>query len=250
MDAETYARMPETLSLRQTEVAGRVLVTTLTDANALSARELDALYSRRWQVEVDLRSIKAQMGMDIVRAKSPEMVDKEIAVYLLAYNLVCALMARAAAATEVLARALSFKATLQLLLAFQHNLRLSAARSARTMTAHLLGAISMLICRFDPDASSRTRLNEGRKTMRYLLFHATSHVPRSCAHALRRLKVVPWGSGSIFFSLSNQATRKRTKATSANHPFPDPRARRIRLHRNLPSHNLRPLIPLQKNNRP
>jgi len=144
MDAETYARMPEWLSLRQAEVAGRILVTTLTDARALSARELDALYSRRWQVEVDLRSIKAEMGMDIVRAKSPDMVDKEIGVYLLAYNLVCALMTRAAAGASVLARALSFKGTLQLLLAFQQHLRLSASRSARTMTAHLLGAISML----------------------------------------------------------------------------------------------------------
>lgn len=144
MDAQTYARMPEWLTLRQAEVAGRILVTTLTDARALSARELDALYSRRWQVEVDLRSIKAQMGMDIVRAKSPDMVDKEIAVYLLAYNLVCALMTRAAAGARVLARALSFKGTLQLLLAFQQHLRLSASRSARIMTAHLLGAISML----------------------------------------------------------------------------------------------------------
>jgi hypothetical protein len=177
MDAETYARMPETLAVRQTEVAGRILVTTLTDAHEVSAGELDCLYSRRWQVEVDLRSIKAEMGMDIVRAKSPAMVDKEIAVYLLAYNLVCALMARAAAATEVLARALSFKGTLQLLLAFQQNLRLSAARSARTMTAHLLGAISMLVLpirpgRIEPHAIKRRPKN-----------HALLTVPRPLARA-------------------------------------------------------------------
>lgn len=177
MDAETYARMPETLSLRQSEVAGRILVTTLTDAHAVSARELDCLYSRRWQVEVDLRSIKAEMGMGVVRAKSPAMVDKEIGVYLLAYNLVCALMARAAAATDVLARALSFKGTLQLLLAFQQNLRLSAARSARTMTAHLLGAISMLVLpvrpgRIEPHAIKRRPKN-----------HALLTVPRPLARA-------------------------------------------------------------------
>ena len=177
MDAETYARMPETLSLRQTEVAGRILVTTLLDAHELSARELDCLYSRRWQVEVDLRSIKAEMGMDIVRAKSPAMVDKEIGVYLLAYNLVCALMARAAAATDVLARALSFKGTLQLLLAFQQNLRLSAARTAKTMIAHLLGAISMLVLpvrpgRIEPHAIKRRPKN-----------HALLTVPRPLARA-------------------------------------------------------------------
>lgn len=144
MDAQTYARMPECLTLRQVEVAGRILVTTLTNARAVSAQDIDALYNRRWQVEVDLRSIKAEMGMDIVRAKSPDMVDKEIATYLLAYNLVCALMTRAAAGARVLARALSFKGTLQLLLAFQRYLRLGGGRSARIMTAHLLGAISMI----------------------------------------------------------------------------------------------------------
>lgn len=177
MDTETYARMPETLGLRQTEVAGRILVTTLTDAHEVSARELDCLYSRRWQVEVDLRSIKAEMGMGVVRAKSPAMVDKEIGVYLLAYNLVCALMARAAAATEVLARALSFKGTLQLLLAFQRNLRLSAPRSARTMTAHLLGAVSMLVLpvrpgRIEPHAIKRRPKN-----------HALLTIPRPLARA-------------------------------------------------------------------
>lgn len=164
MDADTYARMPHSLSVRQTEVGGRILVTTLTDADEFSTRELDCLYSRRWQVEVDLRSIKAQMGMDTVRSKSPAMVDKEIGVYLLAYNLVCALMVRAAAGRGVLARALSFKATLQLLRAFQQNLRLSGTRTARTMIAHLLGAISLLVLpvrpgRVEPHAIKRRPKN-------------------------------------------------------------------------------------------
>ena len=104
MDAETYARMPERLAVRETEVAGRVLVTTFLDPEAVSALEIDALYRRRWQVEVDLRSIKAEMGMDILRAKSPAMIDKEIAACLLGYNLVCALMSRAAAVAHVLIR--------------------------------------------------------------------------------------------------------------------------------------------------
>jgi hypothetical protein len=51
MDPATYARMPQQLSLRQTEVAGRVLVTTLTDARSVAPLDLDALYRSRWQVE-------------------------------------------------------------------------------------------------------------------------------------------------------------------------------------------------------
>lgn len=144
MSPETYACMPERLTLRETEIAGRILVTTLTDAKTVSAAEIDTLYRQRWQIEVDLRSIKAHMGMDILRAKSPAMVDKEIAAHLLAYNLVRALMTRAAAGAHVLARSLSFKGALQLLQAFEQRLRFSAGAGATIMTAHLLGAISRL----------------------------------------------------------------------------------------------------------
>jgi hypothetical protein len=118
MDAATYEQMPEQLTLRQTELAGRVLVTTLTDARSVTPLDLDALYQKRWQVEVDLRSIKDVLGMDILRAKSPAMIDKEIAAHLLAYNLVRGVMARAAAGRQLVARMLSFKGSLQLLLAF------------------------------------------------------------------------------------------------------------------------------------
>jgi hypothetical protein len=95
-------------------------------------------------VEVDLRSIKAVLGMDILRAKSPAMIAKEIAAHLLAYNLVCGLMARAAADRQVIARSISFKGSLQLLLAFQQQLRWSGRKSMAVMGAHLLGAIGLM----------------------------------------------------------------------------------------------------------
>lgn len=175
MDHATYARMPERLVLRQTFVAGRTLVTTLTDARAVTPLDLDALYRRRWQVEVDLRSIKAEMGMDILRAKSPAMVDKEMAAHLLAYNLVRALMARAAAGAQVIARALSFKATLQLLLAFQQHLRWGSRKSAAVMSAHLLGAITLMRLPIRPGRI------EPRAVKRRPKPHALLTVPRHLA---------------------------------------------------------------------
>lgn len=177
MDQATYARMPEQLTLRQTEVAGRVLVTTLTDARGVAPLDLDALYRSRWQVEVDLRSIKAVMGMDILRAKSPAMVDKEIAVHLLAYNLVRGIMARAAAGAEVIARALSFKGTLQLLLAFQQHLRWAAEKSVDTMSAHLLGAISAMQLQIRPGRIEPHAIKRRPKN------HALLTVPRHVARA-------------------------------------------------------------------
>ena len=184
MDTETYARMPERLTVRQTEVAGRMLVTTLTDARAVTRLDLDALYRQRWQVEVDLRSIKAVMGMDILRAKSPAMIDKEIAVHVLAYNLVRGLMARAAAGADVIARALSFKGTLQLLFAFQQHLRWAGRKRVGSVTAYLLGAISAMTLpirpgRVEPHAIKRrpkchTYLNVSRDVARAELKRARS----------------------------------------------------------------------------
>lgn len=181
MDAQTYARMPECIPMRQTEVAGRILVTTLVISRLVSPAEIDALYSRRWQVEVDLRSIKAVMGMDILRAKSVAMIHKEIAAYLLAYNLVCALMVRAAAAARIAPRVLSFKGTLQLLLAFQTQLRFAGRASARIMTRYLLGGISHMRLphrpgRIEPRAVKRRPKN-----------HQLLSVPRSIARENIRL---------------------------------------------------------------
>ncbi len=88
MDADTYASMPEMLRMREVNVGGWTLVTTLTDAKEVSKRDVFELYRARWQIELDLRSIKTSMRMDVLRCKSPQMVKKEIAVHLLAYNLV------------------------------------------------------------------------------------------------------------------------------------------------------------------
>lgn len=175
MDAATYERMPEQLTLRQTEVAGCILVTTLTDEHSVTPPDLDALYQRRWQVEVDLRSIKAVLGMDILRAKSPAVIAKEIAAHLLAYNLVRGLMARAAAARQAIARAISFKGSLQLLLAFQQQLRWIGRKSSAMMSAHLLGAIGLMTLpirpgRVEPHAIKRRPKN-----------HALLTVPRHVA---------------------------------------------------------------------
>jgi len=63
------------------------------------------------------------MQMEVLRCKSPQMVQKEIAVHLLAYNLVRAVMAQAAFLGHVLPRQLSFKTALQLIRAFDESLR-------------------------------------------------------------------------------------------------------------------------------
>lgn len=151
MDAALYATMPETLTLRETRVGGLTLVTTLTEAGTVSKQELLMLYHARWQVELDLRSIKTVMQMDVLRCKRPEMVKKEIAVHLLAYNLVRAVMAQAAFLGHVLPRQLSFKAALQLIRAFEENLRHAPQGRLTLRRAYLLAGMAQLRLPHRPD---------------------------------------------------------------------------------------------------
>lgn len=123
MDKALYAAMPETLRLRECRVGGWILVSSLCDAGAVSKQDLRELYGWRWHIELDFRAIKAVMQMDVLRCKTPAMIDKEIAAHLLAYNLVRSVMAQAAALTTLLPRQLSFKGALQQLRAFERMIR-------------------------------------------------------------------------------------------------------------------------------
>jgi hypothetical protein len=116
-----YAAMPLTLTLRmirfQVPFAGFrtkevILVTTLLDPERYPAATLAELYFQRWTVELHFREIKTLLGLDILRCLSPQMILKEIAMHRIAYNLVRALMQRAAITHDVALPRLSFKGTL------------------------------------------------------------------------------------------------------------------------------------------
>jgi hypothetical protein len=72
------------------------------------------LFRLRWHVELDLRAIKTTLQMAELSCNTPEMNEKEVWVYFLAYNLIRTLMAQAASRAHVPARSLSFKHTVQL----------------------------------------------------------------------------------------------------------------------------------------
>jgi hypothetical protein len=72
------------------------LFTTLTDRQAFPLEELVALYGQRWNVELDLRHIKATLQMERLDGHSVDIVRKELILGLLAYNLLRGLMTHAA----------------------------------------------------------------------------------------------------------------------------------------------------------
>jgi len=127
MSKKLYESLPPTLSIREVKVEISQkgfrcrclkLATTLLDAQVYPPQDLALAFRCRWHAELDLRSIKHVMQMDVLRCKSPAMVRKEIWMHLLAYNLIRTLMAQAAATAGVCPRDLSFKGTLQALTAF------------------------------------------------------------------------------------------------------------------------------------
>lgn len=127
MSQTFYDSLPATLTLRElrlriAKAKNRtneiVVVTTLLDAGRYAKGELEGLYLRRWQAELQLRSLKTTMQMDILRCKTPEMVRKEVWAHFLIYNLIRTAMAQASQTYQCQPWQISFKGTLQALSAF------------------------------------------------------------------------------------------------------------------------------------
>ncbi len=118
---EEFALLPESLSVRiiglHVSVPGCrtravTLVTTLLDPCAYPADLLRELYARRWNVELHFHQIKVALDMDVLSCKSPDMVEKEILIRLISYNLIRAFMQRAAHLYHAPLERLSFKGSL------------------------------------------------------------------------------------------------------------------------------------------
>jgi Transposase DDE domain len=151
MDEATYERIPDEMWVRELRfrveqlgyrVHEIVLVTTMLDPINYAKEELAELYLKRWHIELDIRSIKVVMQMDVLRCKSPDMVDKEIWVHMLAYNIIRTFMATAAANNEVQPRELSFKGTLQALTAFRDSMRTADPQKRAQLSNAMFVAIA------------------------------------------------------------------------------------------------------------
>jgi hypothetical protein len=120
MSEEDYEKIPETMTFRvisysiacrgqRTETV--TIVTDLLDADEYSKEDIIELYGYRWNVELDIRHIKQTLNLVHLRCKTPEMIEREFWVTILAYNLVRKVMCQAAAFSGVLPRRLSFTQT-------------------------------------------------------------------------------------------------------------------------------------------
>lgn len=115
MTEDDYAALMDEIIIREFSVKGLVYITTLLDAKTYPKKILADLYQQRWKIELDFRTIKTNMGMEMLRCKTAAMVNKEIAVNLLAYNLIRAHLAKAALVCDKIPRLLSFMTVVQLM---------------------------------------------------------------------------------------------------------------------------------------
>jgi hypothetical protein len=172
VDRPTYNALPEAITVREVRfrveqpgfrTRSVVVVTTLLDPAQASKDELASLYRARWNNELDLRSIKVVLQMDVLRCKTPELVRKEVWTHVLAYNLIRTVMAQAAAEHDVEPRSISFKATLQVLEAFRSLIAFQCDRGAahraalyrQILTAIAVHRVADRPDRFEPRMAKR-----------------------------------------------------------------------------------------------
>ena len=152
MTRDQYRNYPKQLLMREVSVDARdknnrakqfKVVTTILD-ESIDGQEIGSLYERRWDGEVDIRSIKSTMQMDILRCKTPDMVHKEIWTHLLAYNLLRTIMAVAASESEddIEPRQISFKGAKQALTAFAPKIEIARPQDRSQLIDALLTTIA------------------------------------------------------------------------------------------------------------
>lgn len=115
MSTKEYESYPNTLHMREFKENGLIYVTTFLDCKTYSKKELSLLYKRRWEVETNLNFIKTVMGMNRLTCKTPAMVEKEIGIHFLAYNMIRNFMVKASVKHKLRPAQISFKGTIQLL---------------------------------------------------------------------------------------------------------------------------------------
>jgi hypothetical protein len=163
------------------------LVTTLLDPVAYPAHQLIGLYARRWHLELALRHLKTTMGMELLRCQSPDMAEKELLAYLVAYNMIRCLMAQAVAQAGVEMERLSFKGTVDAVRQFTpaiHKARSKAQR--RQICDDLLRTIVRDLVPLRPHRQEPRAVK--RRPKAYQLLNKPRHKFREVSHRCRYRK--------------------------------------------------------------
>jgi len=187
-DPLAWKQLPQELSVRlvrfQVHVRGfrtmtMIVVTSLLDEKTFPDSALIELYARRWQVELHFRQIKTNLSLDVLRCLTPEMIERELWMHAIAYNLVRALILETALTHDVPIERLSFKGALDALQAWADH----ALRSRR----HRRMARRSLLARL---ASDQVPLRPGRSEPRARKRRPKMYPPLN--HPRHLMRVTRW----------------------------------------------------------
>ncbi len=129
-----------------------ILVTTLLDPKRYRKAKLAQLYQLRWQAtEVNLKHLKTTLQMEMIAAKTPEMVQKEIYMHLLAYNLLRTLMWQSVQSTQVSPLRLSLQGTRQQFNHFRPQFAMATEHQRQQCCTSLLNLIADLLVPLRPN---------------------------------------------------------------------------------------------------
>lgn len=170
------------------------IATTLLEAETYRAQDICELYLQRWQVEVFFRDIKQSLAMDILRCKTPDMVEKEVMMHAIAYNLIRALMGEAAWRGALDWERIRFKGVLDALR--QWACAFESSRSSKKSRSQLRDLFFQCLIddpltlrpnRFEPRVLKRRPMNYSlmtrpRQELRFQMLHPCQ--PRSSRQSL------------------------------------------------------------------
>lgn len=129
------------------------VVTTLMDPQLYPAHQILEAYAQRWRLELSFDDLKTTLGMEMLSCQSPEMIEKELLLHLIAHNLVRLVAAQAASAHQASIDRISFKGTLDGLRQF--CLAMSQAKSRRARTKLWEELLSTLVADSVPHRPNR-----------------------------------------------------------------------------------------------
>lgn len=143
-----------------------IVATSLLDEQAFPDDAIAQLYGRRWQVELHYRQIKTNLSLDVLRGRSPHIVERELWLHAIAYNLIRALLLEAALTHDVPIERLSFKGALDAIHAWTSSPLIRRAR--RRARDELLARIALDRVPLRPDRQEPRAIKRRHKNYQFL----------------------------------------------------------------------------------
>jgi len=147
-------------------------VTSLLDPKRFGKRALARLYHKRWRIETSYNEFKTLFHSDVLRRKTPDTVEKEMAAHVLAYQLVRRLIVAAARKHLKKPTEISFLDAARWTISFSRRMAASPAWALPILYQRLLDTIAA------SDVDARPGRIEPRALARDRRHYPSLRIPR------------------------------------------------------------------------